>query len=209
MRGASEDAKNSLRVGFRDSINEMMDNVRTVASDRNVDAREVKRMVDQLSSKAMRDKVQIVLGPREADRFFATVDELTSGLNLRAAVSENSRTARRQAVNQTLNEASAPNALQRAAAGEPVEATKRVVQLLTGETPDAQAFRQEGVAEEIAKFLTQTRGRSAETALTYINRAVSGQRLTNAQANYVANVLATTGYLSGNRAGQQALLPPR
>lgn len=209
MANASTDARNSAKVGFRNAINEMMDNVRTVASDRNVDAREVKKIVDRLSSKAMRDKARIILGPDEAGRFFATVDELTSGLNLRAAVSENSRTARRQAVNSTMDEASGRNFLQSAATGEPLQATRRVVQLLTGETPEALAFRQEGVAEEIARFLTQTKGKSAEAALNYINKAMAGQALTDAQANFVAKTLATTGFLSGNRAGQQSLAPPR
>lgn len=209
MAGASADQRNAARVGFRNAINEMMDNVRTVASDRNVEAREVKRLVDRLSSKAMRDKARIVLGPTEADKFFKEVDRITSGLNLRAAVSENSRTARRQAIQGTIDEASAPNVLQSAAAGEPIDSAKRVVQLLTGETPASRAFRREGVAEEVASFLTTQKGKSAEAALNYINRAMDGQRLTDAQAKFVANVLATTGFLAGGREGQRYLAPSR
>jgi len=209
MTGASQDARNSAKVGFRNSINELMDNVRTVASDRNVDAREVKRAVDRLSSKAMRDKARIVLGADEADTFFQEVDRVTSGLNLRAAVSENSRTARRQAVQGTIQDASAPNAIQSAAGGEPISSVKQVVQFLTGETADARAFREEGVAEEIARFLTTTKGKSADAALNYINKAMAGQALTDAQAKYVANVLATTGFLTGGREGQRRLTPPR
>ena len=209
MAGASQDARNSAKVGFRNSINEMMDNVRTVASDRNVEAREVKKMVDRLSSKAMRDKARIILGPNEADKFFKEVDRVTSGQNLRAAVSENSRTARRQSVQGSIKDATSPNALQSVAGGEPVASAKQIVQFLTGETEDARAFREEGVAEEIARFLTRTKGRSADAALNYINKAMDGQKLTDAQANYVANLLTTTGFLAGNRAAQQAITPAR
>lgn len=209
MSGASTDARNSAKVGFRNAINEAMDNVRTVASDRGRDAREVRKAVDMLSSRAMREKAAIVLGKTEADRFFKEVDKVASGLNLRAAVSENSKTARRMAIQDDISAVSAPNVLQTAAGGEPVGTVKQVVQLLTGETADARAFRESGVAEDIARFLTQQKGKSAEAALNYINRAMTGQALTDQQAAFVGNMLATTGFLSGGQQGRQYLAPPR
>lgn len=207
MQNASTDTRNSAKVGIRNAINEAMDNVKTVASDRNVDAREVNKAINDLSSKAMRDKIRIVLGKNEADRYFQEIDRLSSGLNLRAAVSENSRTARRARVQGTIGDVTAPNALDTLKSGEPLEATKRVVQLLTEETPEARAFRTEGVAEEIATFLTQTQGKTAKAALRYIQQAMDGQKLTDAQANMIANVLATSGFLAGGRATQQRLAP--
>lgn len=207
MAGASADEKAAARAGLRLAIDEKMATVRRVASDPNVEARQVSAAINDLSSEAVRTKVKAILGPADAKKLFDEVDRLAQGFNLRASVSENSRTARRQAVNADIDAATQRNPLQTISAGQPVEGTRRVVQLLTGETDDALAFRRDGVAQEIAQFLTTQKGKSAEAALRYVNQAISGQRLTNAQAKFVADQLAATGYLSTQEQGRSAIDP--
>ena len=86
-----------------------------------------------------------------------------------------------------------------------MRASKHIVQMLTGEGPVAQALRESGIAEEIACFLTQQRGQSAERALNFSSQAAQGQRLTDTLANFVVNLLTTGGFLAGHRQGQQAI----
>jgi len=207
MRGASNDAKNAARIGLRQEIDEIMSRTRAVASDPNVEARQVYDIIKPLSSESARTKIRAILGNDEANRLFREIDRLTSGFELRAAVSENSRTARRASVGRTIDEATARGPISSAAAGEPLEAGRAVVRLLTGETPDALAFRQEGVAEEIARFLTTQRGRSAEAALNYVNKVMDGQRLTDSQAKFVANYLTNAGFLAAVPQASRALQP--
>lgn len=207
MTGASADEKAAAKAGLRLAIDEKMANVRRIVSDPNIEARQVAAAIGEVSSDAARTKIKAVLGPQEANRLLDEVDRLTQGFNLRASVSENSRTARRLAVNSSIDDVTDRSFFQTAQAGEPIESTKRVVQLLTGETKEALAFRRDGVAKEIAEFLTNQRGRSAEAALEYVNKAVAGQRLTDAQARFVADQLAVTGYLSAGEPGREAIAP--
>lgn len=207
MAGASKDAREAAKVGVRSAIDETMARVRSAISDPNVEAREVRKLLADLSSRNNREKLEILLGPKEAKRIFDELDRVSGAFQLRANVSENSKTARRTLINREIADQTAPNVVETALSGEPVNAGKRAVQLLTGEGPEAQALRESGVAEEIARFLTGVKGRSAETALQYVNQVVRGQKLTNAQANFVANMLATSGFLAGNRQGQLSLAP--
>ena len=90
-------------------------------------------------------------------------------------------------------------------AGEPINATKRLVQALTGETAEAQELRRLGIYEEIATALTQTRGPRAQAALTRINAAMNGQTMSEQSARMIANTLTASGVLVGGREAQMRL----
>jgi hypothetical protein len=205
MANATGESREAARIGIRSQIDEVMANTRRAASDPNVDARQVRDALTNLSSDANRQKIAMVIGEDEAQRLFKQIDEASAALNLRASVAENSRTAQRLLGNEALDDATAPNALQRTAAGEPLEAARAIVQTLTGETETARALRTDAVAEELARFLTQQRGRTAEVAVGYLRKAVQGQSLSEAEARVVANALATNGYFAGTSQGTRAL----
>lgn len=207
MAGASVDERAAAKAGLRQAIDDTMANVRAAVSDTNVEARQVRKMLGDLSSEASRDKIRIVLGDADAKALFDRVDTLATGFNLRAAVSENSRTARRQAVQGSVRDVSNPNAgpVGKLKEGSPIGAVQDVVRLATANTPEAQALREAGVWEDIAKMLTGVKGKSAQTAMTFIRKAADGQALTEAEATTLARILATTGVLSGSRTKQQQL----
>lgn len=205
MTDATAESREAAKIGIRSQIDEIMANTRRAVSDPNVDARQVRDALTNLSSDASRQKVAMVVGKDEAERLFRKVDEAAVAMNLRASVAENSRTAQRLLGNEALDDATAPNALQRTAAGEPLEAARSIVQTLTGETQTARALRTDAVAEELARFLTQQRGRTAEVAVGYLRKAIKGQSLSEGEARVVANALTTSGYFAGTPQGARAL----
>lgn len=205
MNNASDEVREAARVGIRQQADEIMAQTRRVASDPNVDARQVNSVLAPLSSEASRTKVRLVLGDSEAARLFRQVDEMAEAFNLRASVSENARTAGRIVAEGRLQDATAPNVFQQVAGGEAVDAVKSTVQMLTGETPVSQALRTDAVAEELARYLTQQRGETAQAAVRYLSQVSEGRNLTQSQANFVANTLSMTGYFAGTPAATRAL----
>ena len=79
-----------------------------------------------------------------------------------------------------------------------MQAGKRLTQVFTGSTAEAQAARQAGIYAEIARALTETKGAQAEMALSTMNQLMAGQTLTTVQAQRLArqvtSVLAASGY---------------
>jgi hypothetical protein len=89
-------------------------------------------------------------------------------------------------------------------AGEPVNATKRVVQLFTGTTPEARTLRQMGIYDEIAKSLVGIRGAQAEQALRLVERAMAGEVLNDTHARIIARAITIPGASGAFRAGEEA-----
>ena len=88
---------------------------------------------------------------------------------------------------------------------EPLRAAKTFTQLFTGSSREAQALRESGIFEEIATALTQTRGTKARNALKLVERAMSGQRLTDQQAAFVGSTVANSAFLGGSHEASQRL----
>lgn len=207
MVGASVDERAAAKAGLRQAIDDTMADVRAAISDPNVEARQVRKILGDLSSQSSRDKVRMVLGEDEAAKLFERIDTLATGFNLRAAVSENSRTARRQAIQSTVSDVANPNTgpVGKLKEGSPIGAVQDVVRLATANTPEAQAMREAGVWEDIAKVLTGVKGNSAAEAMKFIRKAADGQVLTEAEATTLARLLASTGVLAGSRSKQQQI----
>ena len=200
--GAERDA---LKQGVRSYIDDTLAKVKRTITDPNTDAREAMKVVKDLSSRANREKLVRLLGGREARQLFDAVDKEAIALELRAAIATNSKTAIRQSIQQGVKDQTSPGIVRTLAQGEPIQATKRITQALTGETAEAQQIREMGLFEEIAKVLTQTRGRGAERALRTIQAAIEGQPIADSQAQQIARILTATGVLTANRQASQKL----
>jgi hypothetical protein len=205
MAGASVAEREAAKQGLRSYIDDTLANVSRTVTDPNVDAREAIKLVRDMSSGAARDKMIALLGQRPAMELMRELDKAATGLELRAAVAMNSKTAIRQRVQGTVDDQTAPGALGTLMQGEPINATKRIVQLMTGQTPEAVALRQQGIYDEIATALTATRGNDARRALVVVRRAMAGQPVSEAQARLVGRALAAGGALTAYQSGSQAL----
>lgn len=212
LSSASEAERRAAQEGLRSQIDDTMANVVRTMTDPDTTTREGIRALRDLSSRANQEKLRILMGRDAADSLLSEVDQAATAYELRAAIADNSRTAVRQSVQGTIDEATQGGIVRTLASGEPVNSTKLFVQALTGETLEARQLRRMGIYDEIATALTQIRGSQAQTALRIINTSIEQQRpITEAQARRVAEILTganlgverATGVLTDGRANTQ------
>ena len=191
LKGASKAERDAAKAGLRSAIDDTLARVNAVASDPNIEIREFQKLANNLRSRSMKDKMSILLGKTETDRLYKELDENVVSLELRAAIARNSATQQRQAIQGAVEGITAPGALSTLMAGEPINATKKVVQIVTGTTPEARTLRQMGIYDEIATTLVSLRGNQAKQALRLVERAMAGDALNQTQARVIARALTT------------------
>jgi len=199
VQGATGGEMMAAKEGLRSQIDEIMANVRAVASNPDQDAREAVAAVNRMNNRASREKMAMILGD-DAPDFFRQLDEAAASFNLQADVAGNSRTALRRAVQEDVGETVAPGVVATAARGEAVDVAKRVVQGLTGMTDEFSAQQRQRVFNDIARALTEKTGEDARIALAVLDQAMKGQPLTDAQTNQLASLIAGSLFTSGTRA---------
>ena len=208
LNGMSAAERQAARVGLRNYIEDMTGRVRAVVSDMGGDAeaaRQAMQMFREMSSPAARDNVRALLGTRDAMTLFRELDEMATTLELRAAISQNSRTAIRQSIQGTVRDIARPGVVELLADGSPAQATRRFVQLFTGNSDEARALREMGVFNEIADVLTRTDGEAARRALEITRDAIAGRSVSDPQVRFVASTLARISAVQADQAGLQAL----
>ena len=150
------------------------------------------KLTGLLSSRDAREKLDMLLGKRAASQLYTQLEPAIISLELRAAIARNSATQQRTAIKGAVDEITAPGALDTLMSGEPVSAAKRMVQALSGATPEARQLRQMGIYDEIADVLTRVKGKEASRALKIIEQGVAGHALTERQANIISKALITS-----------------
>ena len=204
-RGLSVEARIAAKKGMRAAFDEAMANVKAVASDLNVDARQAVNAAKQFSSEANRKKAELILGKTMADRLFREFDQASTQLALRTAVSRNSATASRVAGKAAMDEiiTGGPiNALKRGKFG---DWSRGLVQMMTNTTPADDLAQKQAIYAEVAKALTASRGPDAKAALTAVQNAMTGAPVSQAQADLVAKAVTSALALGAYQTGQQRL----
>jgi hypothetical protein len=179
-----------LRLGLRGAVEETLANVRRTVTDGNVDARQAVQAVKDFSSEAARDKLRLVFGEQAADQFIGQLDEAARALELRAGVATNSRTFGRTEADRVIREQMSGGPVEALMHGEPLGATRRVVQALTGRTPAREAAREQGVYAEIARLLTEPRGPQAVQAMELLEQLSARPAFTQAAASRAGRATA-------------------
>lgn len=205
LAGASSDELNAAKAGVRMYFDDTLANIKKVASDPNIEARQLNKAWQELSSPAARQKVEVVLGQTESANLFKQLDQAEMALGARAAVSRNSDTAINQAIQKSVEETVTPGAIDTALSGQPVEAIRATLQKITGANASVQQEAKAKIFAEIATALTQQRGKTAENALKLVDSAMKGQKLTEAQASQVAKAFSNSVALSGYQYATQRL----
>jgi len=201
----------AAKQGLRRYIDKAIGDVRAIASDPTaeaIDAREVIKVVTDLSSKNSRKKIKAMLGA-EADALLKQIDEASQSASVRAALAVNSKTAQRTAIRESVEEVTQPGVFGTAMRGEPLITSQKLIQAVSGQTDEFTETQKQRIFEEISRALTQRRGRSAQEALRLIDGAMAGQPLTDAQNQFLAQQIALTLYggvaPTTGRSAEQAL----
>jgi hypothetical protein len=193
---ASAAQLDAAKLGLRRYIEKAIGDVRAIASApmaTDVEAREVIKVVTDLSSKNARKKIKSMLGA-EADALLKQIDEAAQSASVRAALAVNSKTAQRQAIRETVEQVTQPGVVGSAMRGEPLLTSQRLIQAVSGQTDEFTEAQKQRIFEEISRALTERKGRSAQEALRLIGSAMEGQPLTDAQNQFLAQQVALTLY---------------
>ena len=194
LKGATGAERAAIKQGVRQQIDDTIANVRAVATDPNIDARQAYKAMTDMSSPSARAKLEMLLGD-EWPAVRQALDDTAQALGLRARVATNSRTFGRQQFGQMLDDSLEPGAI---AKGEPVKSAKTVWQGITGSTP-AQIQRAKGaVRNELADVLTRPNALATLNALEAARTAFpilpgAGRGVTNALAGLGAGAAPTLG----------------
>lgn len=200
LAGFSQAERRHAALGVRSSIDEVLANVKRVASDPNMDAREAMAALRNLSSRGAREKITALLGQRPAEQLFQQLDQAGHSLELRAAVATNSKTAARQGFNETLKDYTDEGIANKLMSGENINAFKAAVQELFNTTVKDKQQVRDRVGGEIARFLTEANPQGLMRLLQQIatqspqNVARAGRISTG-----ITSGLAPVPYLLGTR----------
>ena len=202
---ATDIERRVLGQTLRSDIDERMSNVVRAVSDGNMEAREAQKILRDMSSRSVRDKLETALGSDQAGRIFDALEETASALETRAAVAANSRTAARTEGTRRTQEAMQyePGQIVRdAASGRMVDAPRRVLESAVGNTAADRAARQDEVYRQIAEYLTQ-RGPQATQSFQQAQGLLSAipQQQANA-GRFGAGTAGALGLLSYPTASQ-------
>lgn len=188
LNGATKPERAAMASGLRQFIDDTLANVKAVASDPDIDGRQVREAMRLLTSPAARKKMALLLGDK-AKPVFAEVDKAMRALKLQADVASNSRTFGRQETEKAIQAISEPGILGKAAQGEVGGTLQRSLQELTGATPAQMTERQAKVRAELADLLTRT---GDKRALNIVRRLLSAQRqtpITTREVQMISNLL--------------------
>lgn len=193
------------KVGLRDSIQQTIDNVKATIASPDVDVNALRTVLRDLSSEANRAKVKAIIGQEASDKLFRELEKASAALALKAAVAVNSKTAIRQATKESIERFTEPGVIQAAMRGEPLQATQRVVQALTGETGEFAQAQKNEIMREIARAMTSARGEEAKRQLREIYNAVRSNQATQQQFQQAADFLINSVTLPATMFGVGAV----
>jgi hypothetical protein len=109
LKGMNKKELNNVKSGLRYQLDEVMANAGRTLTDSNEAAREALLVLKSLTTRASKDKFQLLLGKKEADVFAAKVDEVYSALAQRASIAIGSKTAVRQGAKEFIGESITPS----------------------------------------------------------------------------------------------------
>lgn len=179
----------AMREGVLGQIEHIMGNVKAVASDQNIDARQAMKMYSELSSPNAQRKMQALFG-NEWPTIQTQMDRAGAALGLRARVAGNSSTQPREAATQMVADEVAPGVLRSL---QPINSVREVGQNILGSDPASVARLSQDVQAELAELLTR-QGGQGEAALMSVVRALRANPVNPAAGDGVQRALTVGGF---------------
>lgn len=193
VRGLSDADRAAYAGGIRSRLDDALANVSRTVMDGDVPAREAIKTLRDLSTRASREKVALVIGEDAARDLFDELDRAAHSFDLRAGVSDNSKTFQRQEMARQVNAITNPDGIfGTIGRGEPLNASKRAIQTFTGLTPEQTLASQDSLLEEVARALL-TQGPEA----VRVANSLAALGTKRAAASEVARAIAGVGALAG------------
>jgi hypothetical protein len=209
VSGLTDPQLASLRGGIRSKISETLANVKRAINDPNVDARQGVAALRDLSSDAAREKLATVLGQREADSLFKSIDEAAQSFEVKAGVAANSRTYARQAAERAVKQSTAPSVVETASRGRPLKMAQGFLETLFNSGDAAQLAREDAAWGEIANLLTQPAGQAGGTFLSALQGAAGRLPVIDQTAARISSGVSRGNAIASRPFGEQLAGPRR
>lgn len=161
---ATEAELRAMREGVMGQVDHIMGNVRAVATDQNIDARQAMKLYGDLSSPNAQQKMQALFGD-EFPAIQQKLDEAGAALGLRARVAGNSATQPRQAAAQMVADEVSPGVVRSL---QPIASARQLGQRVLGSDPNSVARASDEAMAEIADYLTRSGGEDALNSVVEI-----------------------------------------
>ena len=75
-----------------------------------------------------------------------------------------------------------------------MQVSQKVIQAISGQTDEFTESQKQKVFEDVARALTEKKGKSAQAALNLMSNAMKGQNLTDAQNRFLAQQISLIMY---------------
>lgn len=184
------------KLGMRNYIRTVLDNVRKVPSDMQREARELDQFLRLTSSENARRKIVALMGD-DANDLLRQIDEVGQTALVRTATNVNSKTAQRQAIKEKIDNLTEYGIVGQILRGEPVNSSKQIVQSITGMTNEFNEQRKRAIYDDIAFALTKTHGDRAREVLETVRAALDGRIITQEQNDALVRSLAAAITIAG------------
>ena len=202
LEGMTDAELRMARTGLRSSIDDALANVKRAVTDGNMDAREAVKAIKDMSSRANREKVSMLIGENQASALFNEMDRAAAALDLRAAIAQNSRTYARQSASERISDQLEGGPLAQLMEGRPINATQEAAKVLSGRTAAEKLAKEDQTYENMARILTQSDPSTALSILSSVaRRSPENEALARRLANRAGLSLGALGYQTGMQLG--------
>lgn len=182
----SEAQMEAVRMGLSQYVRKVLNDVRAVPSDPDLEARQLDAFYRLTSSQNARDKITEVMGD-QAEAFLKQIDEVGQAALVRAQVGQNSLTAIRQSTQKGIEDMTQAGPATSLLRGQPLEATRKLVSELTGFTDELAENQRMAIYNDVAKALTEVGTSDALRALNIMRDVQMGRRVSQEERDFAFN----------------------
>ena len=182
----SEAQLEALRMGMSQYVRNILQDVRAVPSDPDLEARQLDAFYRLTSSGSAREKIAAVMGDM-TDDFLRQIDEVGQAAITRAGLSRNTATAIRQSTQKGIEQMTSAGPATALLRGQPLEATRKIVSELTGFTDEFSENQRMAIYNDIAKALTEVGTDDAIRALNVMRQVQMGRKVSQEARDYAYN----------------------
>tara|TARA_R110002167_G_scaffold366133_2_gene593169 strand:+ start:29 stop:2179 length:2151 start_codon:yes stop_codon:yes gene_type:complete len=175
--------------GIRLNIDDKLAQVKRTMTDPNTEGRETYKLITEMSSRANKEKLAMVLPEKDVSAIFKQLEEAAVPFELRASVARNSATSARQAAREGEKEAVEGGAWNALLEGHVLDGGKALIAKITGRSPKKKQQISDDFYIGLVKALTGPRGAEAQQLLEKIQRV---QPLINEKTGKVSTAIGSS-----------------
>ena len=141
--------------GVRMQLDDALARVSRTMTDGDTSSREAFKLIKDMSSRASREKVAMLLGDDVSNKLFREFDQAVKAFELRSSVAANSKTFTRTEADNAVKRQMDGGPLTALRDVHPVEAGRRIIQSMVGRSPEAKQGISDKVYGELVDALTR------------------------------------------------------